>query len=93
MSKETGRKEDWLRELLAKGHEKDQVLMIGDAPADLEAARRAEGLFYPILAYQERESWEKFSEALKHFTEGDYTGAYQDGKIKEFQENLHIEVK
>ena len=66
---------------------------IRDAPADLEAARRAEVLFYPILAYQERESWEKFSEALKHFTEGDYTGAYQDGKIKEFQENLHIEDK
>ena len=93
MSQETGRKEDCLRELLDKGYEKDHVLMIGDAPADLEAARRAEVLFYPILAYQERESWEKFSEALKHFTEGDYTGAYQDGKIKEFQENLHIEDK
>lgn len=93
MSQETGRKEECLKELLEKGYEKNHVLMIGDAPGDLEAAQAAGVLFYPILAYQERESWENFSQALKHFTEGTYEGEFQREKIQEFQENLHIENK
>ena len=93
MSQENGRKEECLNELLEKGYEKDHVLMVGDAPADLAAAQAAGVLFYPILAYQERESWENFSDALNHFTNGDYAGSYQEERIKEFQENLHIEIK
>lgn len=93
MSQENGRKEDCLRKLLEKGYEKDHVLMIGDAPADMAAAQAAGVFFYPILAYQERESWENFSEALDHFTNEDYAGSYQEERIKEFQENLHIETK
>lgn len=93
MSQETGRKEECLKTLLEKGYEKDHVLMVGDAPADLAVAQGAGVLFYPILAYQERESWEKFSKALECFTEGRYAGAYQEERIKEFQENLHIEGK
>ena len=93
MSQENGRKEDCLRKLLEKGYEKDHVLMIGDAPADMAAAQAAGVFFYPILAYQERESWESFSEALDHFTKGDYAGSYQEERIREFQENLHIEAK
>ena len=93
MSQETGRKEECLKTLLEKGYERDHVLMVGDAPVDLAAAQGAGVLFYPILAYQERESWEKFSKALECFTEGRYAGAYQEERIKEFQENLHIEGK
>ena len=93
MAQEDGRKEECLKELLEKGYEKDHVLMVGDAPADLAAAQAAGVLFYPILAYQERESWENFSEALDHFTNDDYAGSYQEERIKEFQENLHIETK
>lgn len=93
MAQEDGRKEECLKELLEKGYEKDHVLMVGDAPADLAAAQAAGVLFYPILAYQERESWENFSEALDHFTNEDYAGSYQEERIKEFQENLHIETK
>ena len=93
MSQENGRKEECLNELLEKGYEKGHVLMVGDAPADLAAAQAAGVLFYPILAYQERESWENFSDALDHFTNGNYAGSYQEERIKEFQENLHIEIK
>ena len=93
MAQEDGRKEECLKELLEKGYEKDHVLMVGDAPADLAAAQAAGVLFYPILAYQERESWENFSQALDHFTNEDYAGSYQEERIKEFQENLHIETK
>lgn len=93
MAQEDGRKEECLKELLEKGYEKDHVLMVGDAPADLEAAQAAGVLFYPILAYQERESWENFSKALEHFTDENYAGEYQKEKIREFQENLHIKTK
>ena len=93
MAQEDGRKEECLKELLEKGYEKDNVLIVGDAPVDLAASQAAGVLFYPILAYQERESWENFSEALDHFTNEDYAGSYQEERIKEFQENLHIETK
>ena len=66
------------------------MLMLGDAPADLEAAREAGALFYPILAYQERESWEEFPEALKRFCEGTYAGEYQEQRIQEFERNLRL---
>ena len=75
---------------MEKGYEPDHVLMLGDAPADLEAAREAGALFYPILAYQERESWEEFPEALKRFCEGAYAGEYQEQKIQEFERNLRL---
>ena len=93
MSQESGRKEECLKRLLEEGYEKDHVLMVGDAPADLAAAQAAGVLFYPILAYQERESWENFSEALDHFIKEEYAGTYQEERIRDFQENLHIETK
>lgn len=60
MAQEDGRKEECLKELLEKGYEKDHVLMVGDAPADLAAAQAAGVLFYPILAYQEKRKLGKF---------------------------------
>ena len=89
-SQETGRKAECLKELVEKGYEKKKVLMIGDSPIDLEAAREAGALFYPILAYQERESWEIFPEVLKQFLEGNYEVKMQDRCIEEFQGNLSI---
>lgn len=54
MSQEMGVKGDCLKSLMEKGYAPDHVIMIGDAPADLEAAKEAGVLFYPVLAYQER---------------------------------------
>lgn len=90
VSQETGVKSECLKALLAKGYEPDHVIMIGDAPADLQAAQEAGVLFYPVLAYHERKSWERFPEMVKRFTEGTYQGEYQDQRIKEFNENLNI---
>lgn len=90
LSQEAGRKGDRLKNLTAKGYDLAKVLVIGDAPADLEAAREAGVLFAPILAYQERESWELFPESLKRFLAGTYAGEYEAEKIKEFKENLNI---
>lgn len=91
VSQETGTKSECLKALLAKGYDPDHVLMIGDAPADLAAAQDAGVLFYPILAYKERNSWHNFPQALKRFLEGTFAGEYQNTKIALFKKNLHIE--
>lgn len=90
MSQESGVKSECLKSLVEKGYERDHVIMIGDAPADLEAAEEAGVLFYPVLAYRERHSWRNFPQMLKRFTEGTYVGDYQDGKINMFKKNLNI---
>lgn len=90
VSQETGTKTRCLKALQEKGYDPQMMLMVGDSPSDLEAAREAGTFFYPILAYQERESWEEFPEALKRFQEGTYEGAYQEQKILEFEKNLRL---
>lgn len=90
LSQEDGKKADCLNMLLAKGYAKNQVIMIGDAPADLEAAQEAGVLFYPILAYQERESWENFPQNLEKFLNREYAGELQEEKIAQFQKNLNM---
>ncbi|MGB9860858.1 MAG: HAD family hydrolase [Candidatus Bipolaricaulaceae bacterium] len=70
-------------------YEKDHVIMIGDAPGDLEAARENGILFYPIIPGQEENSWEEFYRvALDLFLAGSYRGPYEEGKIAQFERAL-----
>jgi phosphoglycolate phosphatase-like HAD superfamily hydrolase len=73
----------------AKGkYDDDKILMIGDAPGDLSAAKSNGVLFYPINPGHEDESWKRFyDESLDKFLNGTYKGEYEDLLIKEF-ENL-----
>ena len=49
--------------LAAKGkYAPDHILMIGDAPGDMEAAKANEALFFPINPGREETSWERFYE-------------------------------
>jgi len=74
-------------ELAAKGkYESDHILMIGDAPGDMRAARSNEALFYPINPGHEEESWRSFYEEGVHkFMEGEYAGDYEASLIAEFE--------
>jgi len=66
-----------------------KILMIGDAPGDLKAAKNNNALYFPIIPGQEEESWELFyREGLDRFLEGTYSGEYETRLIKEFLENL-----
>ncbi len=66
-------------------YEKDHVLMIGDAPGDLRAAREVGALFYPINPGHEAASWKRFhDEAFDRFIKGNYAGAYETKMIAEF---------
>jgi phosphoglycolate phosphatase-like HAD superfamily hydrolase len=76
--------------LAAKGkYPSDHILMIGDAPGDLEAARANGARFFPINPGQEERSWERlYTEGLARLTGGTYAGAYEASLIAEFEQLL-----
>jgi phosphoglycolate phosphatase-like HAD superfamily hydrolase len=89
LGQEAGSKAFCIEALKKHGYLSDCVLMVGDAPGDLEAAIKNQVLFYPILVGKEKFSWERLSfEALSKFTEGSYRGEYQNKLIEEFNSNL-----
>lgn len=63
----------------------NHVLMIGDAPGDLEAARANDALFYPICPDQEAESWAAFAQCMDGFLNGSYAGAMEAEQIAHFE--------
>jgi phosphoglycolate phosphatase-like HAD superfamily hydrolase len=76
--------------LAAKGkYPDDKILMIGDAPGDLKAAKSNGVLFFPVNPGHEEKSWERFyNESLDLFFAGKYSGEYEEKLIKEFQAYL-----
>lgn len=86
---EAGTKAACINELKAYGYAEDEILMVGDAPGDLNAALKNGVLYYPILFGKETFSWKRLSkEGVKHFTGKTYTGAYQEAVIAEFDDLL-----
>ncbi len=66
-------------------YEKDHILMIGDAPGDLDAAHANGALFYPICPGQEVQSWAKFGECAEAFLGGKYAGEMEARNIAYFE--------
>jgi phosphoglycolate phosphatase-like HAD superfamily hydrolase len=77
-------------ELASRGkYAPDRVLMIGDAPGDMKAARPNDALFFPVNPGHEEESWQRFrEEAVHRFLAGEYAGAYEAQLIAEFDKLL-----
>ncbi|MBN1261917.1 MAG: HAD family hydrolase [Anaerolineae bacterium] len=73
--------------LAAKGkYAPEHILMIGDAPGDMRAAKANAALFYPILPGHEAEAWQRFhEEAAARFLDGEYAGGYEAARIAEFE--------
>ncbi len=86
---EMGSKKEILGFAANDKYAKDHILMIGDAPGDMKAARANNALFYPINPGDEATSWQRFSEeALGKFVTGEYAGSYEEKLIAEFDEYL-----
>jgi phosphoglycolate phosphatase-like HAD superfamily hydrolase len=65
------------------------ILMLGDAPGDLEAARFIDALLFPVSPGKEEESWALLrDEGLSRFFAGTFQGEYEDTLIQEFMELL-----
>lgn len=84
---EVGTKKEILQ--VASQYPKDRVLMVGDAPGDLDAARKNGTLFFPIEPGREDESWQRFhDEAVDRFLNGKYAGGYEKSLIDRFESML-----
>lgn len=89
MAQDVGSKAYCISEMLKKGYAKENVVMIGDAPGDYDAAMKNGIFYYPILVRREKQSWEEFKEtAVAKLIDGSFAGEYQQKKIEEFIENL-----
>ncbi|MFO7536089.1 MAG: HAD family hydrolase [Kiritimatiellia bacterium] len=89
---ELGAKADHLRMAAGGKYDPKRILMIGDAPGDLQAARAVHCRFFPVNPGGENASWETFCRvAYPKFLNGQYAGAYEAALIREF-ENLLPEI-
>jgi len=93
LAQDSGSKAFCISELLKKGYSPDCVVMCGDAPGDLDAARKNGVFYYPILVRHEKESWEEFiSEAFENLINNNYGGYYEKTKEIDFLKNLGAEA-
>ena len=70
-------------------YKEGHVLMIGDAPGDMRAAKANDALFYPIIPGDEIASWKLFyEEVIERFTAGTYAGEYEEMLIERFDKAL-----
>jgi len=76
--------------LAAKGkYAGGRILLLGDAPGDLEAAREAGVSFYPIIPGKETDCWKRFqAESLPRFLAGHYDAGYESGLVETFLKAL-----
>lgn len=89
LTQNIGSKSYCISKLIEKGYKRDNILMVGDALGDYEAAKVNEVLYYPILVKKEKESWERFlSEVLDKFINNTYMDKYQEQVVNEFEKNL-----
>ena len=86
---ELGTKSEHLALAAVNKYPGDRILMIGDAPGDMNAAMDNGALFFPVIPGHENRSWKLFhDEALDRFIKGSYCGEYQDKLINDFRQSL-----
>jgi phosphoglycolate phosphatase-like HAD superfamily hydrolase len=86
---ELGKKKEHLSLAAGGKYPTEKMLMIGDAPGDMKAAKAVGAQFYPIKPGSEEESWDRLlDEAMDRFFSGRYAGDYEDKLIEEFNELL-----
>lgn len=86
---ELGSKKDHLRMAAGGKYAAGRVLMIGDAPGDMAAARANGALFLPINPGAEEESWQRFAtEGMDRFLAGTFAGDYEQRLVTEFEKLL-----
>ncbi|MDR1787614.1 MAG: HAD family hydrolase [Treponema sp.] len=86
---EAGNKTTQLRLAASGKYPSEKILMIGDAPGDLDAARGVDASFFPIMPGAEEASWERLrAEALPRFFAGTFRGAYEDSLLAAFNAAL-----
>jgi phosphoglycolate phosphatase-like HAD superfamily hydrolase len=82
---EMGTKSMHLEVATSGKYPQNHVLMLGDAPGDLEAARENGALFFPIIPGEEDQSWKVLhDQGLDRFFNGSFAGTYEKSLIERF---------
>jgi len=82
---ELGTKKQHLRMAAVGKYRPGNMLMVGDAPGDLDAAHANGILFYPITPGREEDSWARFyHEIIDLFLAGRYGAEIEAELVKEF---------
>ncbi len=86
---EMGTKKEHIQIVASGRYDPSKVLMVGDAPGDLKAARANHAQFFPVNPGAEERSWELFfQEAAGKFRTSGYTAEYESRLIAEFERLL-----
>lgn len=82
---EFGNKSNQLLYAKSRGYDPSQMLMIGDAPGDYEAAKKAGAWFYPIIPGKESECWHLLANTyFDMFTANKYDQAVENSLYEQF---------
>jgi len=88
---EYGTKSEQLKLASSGKYDKNKILMIGDAPGDLAAAKANGVLFYPIIPGAEEKSWERFrDEGLERLFTGEFSGDFCNNLLANFDAALPV---
>lgn len=91
-SQDDGSKSECIKMCIASGISPNSIIMCGDSPGDLEAARKNSVFFFPILVGREGESWQMFiDEVIPHINDVNWINDNQDKYIEMFNKNLGAE--
>ena len=86
---EMGSKKEHIQYGAIGKYEAENILMVGDAPGDMKAAKANGALFYPVNPGAEAASWKRlFEDGIERFLAGKYAGQYEQKLIDEFMEYL-----
>lgn len=89
LGQDAGSKAKCISDLLSYNYPQKQVIMVGDAPGDLDAARKNNIYFYPIIVGREGWSWKRLKEeAFEKLKAGTFDAAYQQQLIDAFHAAL-----
>lgn len=83
---EMGSKKEHIRLASEGRYSSEKILMVGDAPGDMKAAKANSALFFPINPGYEDGSWERFfKEGANNFRGGRYSADYEAELIQRFE--------
>jgi phosphoglycolate phosphatase-like HAD superfamily hydrolase len=86
---EMGSKKEHLQYAAAGKYDPDHILMVGDAPGDMQAAKANGALFFPVNPGAESHSWKRLvEEGIDRFLAGTFRGGYEEKLIAEFMSYL-----
>lgn len=86
---EMGKKSEHIAYTSEGRYDNSRMLMIGDAPGDMKAARANNALFFPIMPGEEDQSWQRlYEEGLDRFFNGTFAGDYEESLIRVFETHL-----